>query len=159
MTEQVRVRDCACPGEPHGEEGDIVFLAPTLGFDGGFQAETQLLEVADEIPTPPGAKDAEVNRVGLERLRRVRPLWLKTFVRYGATGWNLLDDDGAPVPFDVEAILADYALARPVADAAADLYQPTVLAPFLDRQRKRSPTGPTPATTSRLAKQTRSRSG
>ena len=94
MTEAVRVRDCACPGEPHSEEGDIVFLASTLPAEGGIVAEQQMSDVQD-----------------VETLTR---RWLITFVRYGATGWNLHDEDG-PTPFDVEVLLADWALARPVA--------------------------------------------
>lgn len=131
--ERVRVRDCACPGEPHSEEGDIVFLAPKLPALGGIVAEQQMVGVTNQ--------DDLVQK------------WLVTFVRYGAQGWNLVDEDG-DVPFDVEALLADWELARPVALEAAERYQKAVAAPFETRPAKRSPTGRTPATTSRRRSQT-----
>jgi hypothetical protein len=51
-------------------------------------------------------------------------------------------------PFDVEAVLGDYGLARNVADMAGDLYTPEVMAPFQVAPAKTSPTGPTGASTS-----------
>ena len=127
MTESVRVRDCACPGTPHEEEGDIVFLASKLPAEGGIVAEQQMSDVQD-----------------VETLTR---RWLITFVRYGATGWNLHDESG-PTPFDVEDLLADWALARPVALRAGELYQAAVAAPFQGPPAKPSRTGRTRATTS-----------
>ena len=82
----VRVRDCACPDTPH-DEGDIVYLLPTLPMDGGILAEQQMTEAQGDG----------------QRLTR---LWLKTFITYGAVGWNLVDEAGEPVPFDIEVILA-----------------------------------------------------
>jgi hypothetical protein len=121
--ERVRVRDCACPDTPHAEEGDAIFLSPTLPALGGIVAEQQMTKATDQ-----------------EQLVQD---WLVTFVRYGAKDWNL------PEPFDVEAILADYALFRPVALRAADLYQEAVTAPLAPRRSKPSATGRTTATTSR----------
>jgi hypothetical protein len=120
---RVRVRDCACPDTPHAEEGDAIFLSPTLPALGGIVAEQQMTAATDQ-----------------EKLVQD---WLVTFVRYGAKDWNL------PEPFDVEAILNDYALFRPVALEAADLYQEAVTAPLAPRRSKPSPTGPTTGTTSR----------
>lgn len=133
MAEFVRVRDCACPGTPHSEEGDGVFLATTLPAEGGIVAEQQMGE----------ARDTDV----------LTRLWLVTFVRYGAQGWNLHDEEG-PTPFDVEVLLADWALARPVALRAGELYQAAVAAPFLNTPAKPSRNGRTPATTSRRRSQT-----
>jgi hypothetical protein len=127
MTEPVRVRDCACPGTPHDEEGDVVFLASKLPAEGGIVAEQQMS----------GAKDDD----------DITRKWLITFVRYGATGWNLQDENG-PTPFDVEDLLADWALARPVALRAGELYLASVAAPFQKTPAKPSRTGRTRATTS-----------
>lgn len=131
----VRVRDCACPNTPHAEEGDVVFLEPTLPLDGGILAEQQLIASAGDGP----------------KLTRE---WLRTFIEFGATGWNLLDEDGDEVDFDIATILGDWSLARPLADKAADLYSDSVTAPFLRAQAVRSPTGQTAATTSRTRRRT-----
>lgn len=125
----VRVRDCACPGTPH-PDGDVVYLSPTLPLEGGITAEQQLFEAAGDGP-------------------KLTRLWLRTFVEYGAQGWNLVDEDGDAVPFDVTAILADWGFARTVADKASDIYSDTVTAPFQAALKERSPTGRTRRTTSR----------
>lgn len=132
----VRVRDCACPDTPHADEGDLVYLLPRLPLDGGITAEQQL---------------REFNGDASAMLRA----WTDTFVRFGAKGWNLLDADGDPVPFDVDVIIADWAVARPVADKASDLYSESVMAPFRKPPQTRSPTGRTGPTTSRRRRQTR----
>ena len=68
--------------------------------------------------------------------------------RYGAKGWNLVDETG-PIPFDVEQILGDYSLARPVANWASDQgWGNLVMAPFLQEPVTRSRNGRTPVTTS-----------
>jgi hypothetical protein len=121
----VKVKDC-----PEHEEGHSVFLAPTLPLDGGITAEQDMFAA-----------------LGDERL--LTRLWLKTFVTYGATGWDLHDEEGAPLPFSVEAILADWSLARPVANRASELYADSVMNPFLNKPAGRSPTGRTRGTTSR----------
>ncbi len=139
--EFVRVRDCACPDTPH-EEGDGVFLAQKLPAEGGIVAEQQM------AAWQATGKDIDT----------LIQKWLLTFVRYGAQGWNFQDEDG-PVPFDVEDLLADWAIARPVAIRAGDLYQAGVAAPFQKAPAKPSGNGRTPATTSRRRSPTRSLSG
>ena len=135
----VRVRDCACPDTPH-PDGDVVYLAPMLGLEAGIRAEQDLIAAA-------GDADQLTRR------------WLDTFLRYSTTGWNLTGEGGAPVPFDVEVLIADWRLARPVANAAADLYSDAVLAPFVKAPAPPSPTGPTVRTTSPIRRRTRSSSG
>ena len=125
----VRVRDCACPDTPH-DEGDIVYMAQMLGFEGGLKAERQLIALA-------GTDDDAITAA-----------WGETFVRYGAMDWNLLDENG-PVPFDVEEVLGDYRLSRPVAERGMELYAEAILSPFVTKQASRSPTGQTARTTSR----------
>jgi hypothetical protein len=121
MTIAVRVRDCACPETPHAEEGDRVFLSPTLPAEGGIVAEQDMAAAA-------GNAD--------ELTRR----WLITFTKYGVTGANY-------EPFSVDALLADWALARPVAIRAGELYQASVIAPFQTPSAKPSRSGRTKATT------------
>lgn len=126
----VRVRDCACPGTPHADEGDLVYLRPTLSLAGGIAAQQDLV-----------ASNGEAN----ELVRR----WLVTYVRYGAKSWNLLDEAGQPVPFDVDVLLDDFTLAEPVAEQANDLYSEAVLRPLAMSRSRTSRTGPTAASTSR----------
>lgn len=134
---RVRVRDCACPGSPHGEEGDVVFLAPTLSLEGGLEGQADI-------------RAAVGNGTALAKR------WRVTFVRYGAIGWNLVDEEGEPVPFDVDAILADFALAYPVSEAADDLYGESVVRPLLARRKTTSPPGPTVVSTSATPRPIRS---
>ena len=131
----VRVRDCACPDTPHADEGDIVYLSPTLSLEGGILAEQQLYDSAGDAA-------------------RLTRLWLRTFVEHGATGWNFTDENGDPVPFDVSVILADWSLARPIGDAASDTYSESVMRPFQMTAASRSPTGPTRRGTSRTRRPT-----
>lgn len=132
--EPARVRDCACPGTPH-EEGDVVYLSPTISLDGGIAAE-------QDVANSKGDSDLLIR------------LWVRTFLTHEAKGWNLVDENG-PVPFDLDTLFADYALARPAADRAVELYGDTVLAPLLARLTKQSPTGQTTGTTSRTPKRTK----
>lgn len=120
----VHVKDC----EFH-EEGHSVLLLPTISLDGGIAAEQDLYAAKGD------------DQVLIRK-------WMATFLRYGAIGWDLCVD-GEPTPFSVDALLADYAIARPVAEKASELYSAAVMAPFLPASPTRSPTGRTPATTSR----------
>jgi hypothetical protein len=132
---EVRVRDCACPDAPH-PDGDIVYLRPKIGLEGGIAAQQALAKADGDV----------------EVLTR---LWLSLFVRYGATGWNLRDEGGA-VPFDVDALLADYALSWAVAEKAEELYGDDVMRPLLNRPSTTSQAGPTVVSTSATNTSTRS---
>jgi hypothetical protein len=120
----VRVRGCECPGTPH-PDGDVVYLRPKLSLAGGLAASA-------DISTALGSGTM------------LAELWLVTFVRHGAFAWNLVDEDGDPVPFNVEVILEDYDLAVPVAEKADELYGDTVARPFLSRLKEISRRGRTP---------------
>lgn len=124
----VRVRDCACPDAPHGE-GDVVYVAPTPSLQLGLEAQRDIRESLGS-----GSMLAE--------------RWLVTFVRYGAMGWNFLDADGEPLPFDVDVLLADYTLASPVAEKCDELYGEAVTRPLLARLRAISQRGRTAGSTS-----------
>lgn len=125
---EVRVRDCECPGTPH-PDGDVVYLAPKLSLAGGLAASADISTALGN-----GTMLAE--------------LWLVTFVKHGAIGWNFLDEDGDPVPFDANVLLDDYELAMPIAEKADDLYGDTVARPFLTRLKAISQRGRTEASTS-----------
>ncbi len=147
----VRVRSCACPDSPH-PDGDFVYVLPKLGLDGGLVAEADhsaaLREAITASGLTPGTWTDEqqmaISRDAAERLRR---RWLITFTRYGAAGWNFLDENG-PVPFDVEVLLADFSLAYPVAEKCDDLFGDTVSRPLLYRLPTPSAAGPTESSTS-----------
>ena len=119
----VRVRDCACPDAPHAD-GDIVYIAPRLSLEGGIAAQQDLV-AADGDPTV------------------LTRLWLVTFVRYGARSANFLD------PFDIEAILSDFEIASPVAEACNDRYAEAVLRPLGLMPSPNSRAGRTGGSTSR----------
>ena len=129
MPEFVRVRDCACPETPHAEEGDGVLLRSTLSAAGGIVAEQDLNR---------GYRDQD------ELVARLLP----QLVRSEAIGWNFLDDKGDPLPFDVDALMADWRIARPVVLKAGELYLEVVIAPFVQTPPTPSRTGRTRATTS-----------
>lgn len=124
---EVRVRDCECPGTPH-PDGDVVYLAPKLSLAGGLAADYDI-------------RTAAGNGTFLAQL------WQVTLVKYGAIGWNFLDEDG-PVPFDVNVLLEDYALASPVAEAADEAYGEAVMRPLLKRLKAISQPGRTNGSTS-----------
>ena len=134
----VRARDCACPGTPH-EEGDTVSLLAKLSLSGGLAAQADIIAAAGDGST-------------------LAQRWLVTYVRHGAVAWNLVDDDG-PVPFDVDAILADYAFALPVADRADDLYSAAIIDPLTVRLNGISRNGLTDASTSPRVRSTQKRRG
>src|SRR5262245_15067463 len=159
MREQfVRCRDCTCPGTPHAEEGDGVYLPQHLSLAVGMTAEQQLLEVMDRFPLADSASPRMQEEVARQRTMAVRPQWYETFARGCVVGWNLWDADG-PIAFDVEAMMADYTIARMAADAASDKFGDQVLAPFLTPLPSHSGNGRTASGgTSRRSGRTRSRS-
>jgi hypothetical protein len=126
-------------------------MRPTLSLDGGLAAEhdqgralaealAQGVAVAGGV-VPKQWSDAQTEAMARDMSERLRRKWLVTYVRYGAVGWNFLDESG-PAPFDVEVILADYGIAQPVAEKGDELYGETVARPLLARQATLSQRGP-----------------
>lgn len=157
MSVFARGRDCTCPGTPH-DEGDGVYLRPSLTLAGGLAAEHALYDASRLYPLADNAPADEQERVVAQRTAYIRPTWFELFLRHGAEGWNLVSEDG-PIPLDLDALLADYAFARPIAEAANDLYGEAVLAPLVGLQPKPSRNGrtgdgthPSPARTPRRSK-------
>lgn len=124
MPEFVRVRDCTCPGTPHAEEGDGVFLRSTLSVAGGISAEQRIVK---------GFRDED----------ELMALLLPQLVRTEAIGWNVEGED-----FDVDDLLADWTTARPVVIRAGELYLEAVVTPLAPKPPRPSRTGRTRATTS-----------
>ena len=137
----VSIGGCLCPGTPHAE--DLVYLAPSLSAAGGMAAQGAIADASTD--------DGTVDGVALQEL-----LW-RVYRDHGVIGWNLLDDDGDPVPLSRDN--KDRALpyskgGRKVGDAADELYLEDVLTPFKERvaavmklaeQAKRSRRGSTTA--------------
>lgn len=123
----------------HGHHPEhTITLAPTISMAGGIEAEKAMLEVAQ-------ADHAD----NVARIRALTYAWAPIFARHAAIDWDLCDESGDPLPFDVEAILADYSLARLVADKAGDLgYGTAVMAPFESKPAKPSRPSRIRATTS-----------
>lgn len=139
----VRVRGCTCPGTPH--DADVVLMAPTLSLLGGLEAEhDNSVALAETFAAagPGPYTDEQQSQMALDMTERLRRRWLVTYVRYGAIGWNFEDEQG-PIPFDVEAILADYGIAQAVAEKGDELYGETVARPLLARLATPSRRGPT----------------
>jgi hypothetical protein len=129
----VRVRDCACPDAPH-DGGDEVYLRPRLGLEGGLAADAALLSLLTDHSS------GEVERL-------VPPTIGPIYVRYGVVGWNLADEDG-PMALDVDALLDDYEMSRPIWEKADELYSQAVLRPLLAATRRYSPNGQMDGSTS-----------
>jgi len=126
----VRFRDCSCPGTPH-PDGDVAELRPYLDYPGGAEALAAIQSVADDT-----SRFAEV----------LGPI----FIRRGVVAWNLLDEDGEPVPVTREALDAlRWEDAYELADKADDIYGGQVLAPLVRRMSKPSKAGPTNGSTRR----------
>lgn len=145
---EVRVRDCACPDTPH-DDGDLVYLRPKVGLEGGIALEGDY-SAAREQALAKGKEGAAVRMTELLTRR-----WIVTCVRYGAVAWNLTGDEGQPLPFDVEYIIDDFALARPVAERASELYTEAALNPLAQRLSALSRPGRTASSTSRRSRSTR----
>ena len=129
----VRFRDCTCPGTPH-PDGDVAYLRPYLDYAGGAEALAAIRDVA-------GDTDKFDQVLG--------PI----FIRRGVADWNLLDENGDPIPVTAEAVDAlRWEDAYELADRADDLYGGQVLAPLVKRMPGSSRTGRTGGSTRRPRK-------
>lgn len=123
----VELGPCECAGQPH--ETDIVYLAPSLSMSGGMAAQGAIAK-------------SEGDPVRLQEL--LADIW----VRYGVTGWNLLDDKGQPIPLTADNIARALPYGkggRLVAERADDLYAEDILAPLVQRLETLSQRGLTPS--------------
>lgn len=126
-----RFRDCACPGTPH-PDGDTVTYAARLDFDASARALGALF---DGDGTPSAQKAFHI------------------YLHNGPITWNLLDEDGSPVPLTREALDGlPFADQYEIADYGDTLYAGTVLSPLVRRTSASSATGPTTSTSPRRSK-------
>lgn len=122
---EVRLESCFCPNAPH--DSDVVYLAPSLSMAGGMAAQ---------VAVTAGMTD----QIALQEL--LAQVW----VRHGVVGWNLVDDDGEPLPLTPDNITKALPYGkggRQVAERADDLYAQDVLRPLQERLKKLSKPGPT----------------
>lgn len=137
--QRVRFRDCGCPGAPH-DDGDWVEMRPALGFAAGAEA-LRMMAAALVVVAPtgggPDGRDPIVDNSRADEM--VGPV----YVREGVKSWNVVDEDGSPVPVDTELLLSDYSWAYPIAEAGDDLYSGAILAPLLRRTSGHSGNGRT----------------
>jgi hypothetical protein len=136
---EVRLEACYCPGSPH--EADLVYLAPALSMAGGMAAQSAIAE-------------------GIDDRIRLQEMLAEVWMRHGVVSWNLVDEQGDPVPVNavnVAAALPYGKGGRLVADRADDLYAEDILAPLAARLRTTSPRGRTNGSTSATPARTRKR--
>lgn len=138
---EVQIGPCKCEGTPH-EDGDKAWLRPRLLPEDGLTALSMFQSGRGELATEEEAVDALAGRLGLH------------WVISGLLRWNLLDDDGEPIPAD-ETTLRSGGLdwedtLLPIAEAGDRLYSPSVLVPLGIASSGPSEPGPMEASTSAM---------
>lgn len=124
-----RFRDCACPGTPH-DNGDTVTFPARLAFD---QSARALGLIFGE---------------GKALAQNAFPVYL-----HAPLTWNLLDEEGDPVPLTEEALDAlDFADQWDIAAYGDTLYAGTVLSPLVRLTKKPSEPGPTTGSSKRRSR-------
>jgi hypothetical protein len=130
-----RIDEVAVPGCPE-HDFHHVLVTSTLSLDGGVEAEAAL--IAGITAAGKGNVDTKALEVA----------WRDIFLRHGVIGWDLHDEDGEPIPYSLEALRADFAVARPVLLHIENKdWGELVIAPFQTKPAKPSRTGRTPVTT------------
>lgn len=130
----VPIAVCPCPGAPH-PDGDVVYLHPELGMDGGMAAQAAMW-IEDPIKRGVALYGAMID--------------------YGIAEWTFVDADGRPEPIEHDTIRRLLPWQRggaEVSHAAAAQYGAAVMTPFaqlmervkgtLSQTPDSSPTGPT----------------
>jgi hypothetical protein len=132
----VNVGSCRCPGTPHDPAGDTVSLVPRLTVPMGAAAWIGM--------------DAEHSSVPAVQASLIR-VFLSPEAAGGAiVAWSFVDAAGAtePVtPENVERLIPWGNGGMEVAEQVDDLYGAELMAPFLARLQRRSPTTPMDAST------------
>ena len=125
MSEEFRVRDCACPDVPHSD-GDSVTFPPQLDLNAGLAVTSAIANATDE-------DELEV------RLRRALFIW-------GPNGWNLVDDKGHPKPFDRKQLETEFTWNSggfEIAEEANRRFGEAAIAPLAARHKRLSANGRT----------------
>lgn len=132
---------CQCPGQPHAQ--DETYLLPRLTFDGGAAAEAVINRHLSLSPM-------DTDALGRDLVR--------AYLTHQVAGWNLVTEDGTPLPYDPALLLSDWETALAVGDRADDLYSEVLLAPLRVAVQKSLPAGPTgPSTSPRTSTASRPR--
>ena len=114
-----KFRDCACPGEPH-PDGDTVTFRAELPFKANAAALLAIVASGEAS----GAMDI--------------------YLHHGPESWNLVDEDGEPVPLVADALDAlPFPEQFAIANHGDTLYSETVISPLVRANAKSSETGPT----------------
>lgn len=129
----VNIGDCRCSGDPRPHpDGDVIYLATHPSFRLGLAANAAMASnITDTVEMMVALGGA--------------------FIHYGVVGWNLLDPKGQALPLtptDVEERLAWDRGGREVADRAADLYQASIVDPWMAKLLASLPLGQTEDSTS-----------
>lgn len=129
----VNIGDCRCSGDPRPHpDGDVVYLAAHPSLRLGLAANAALASnITDTVEMMVALGGA--------------------FIRYGVVAWNLLNDQGQailPTPAVVEERLLWDRGGREVADRAADLYQASIVDPWMAKLLASLPPGQTEDSTS-----------
>jgi hypothetical protein len=136
----VRFRDCTCPGTPH-PDGDIAELRPFLDYPGGAEALASVTIINDD--------GTSSFRPTVDWPQHIGPV----YIRRGVVAWNVVDEDGDPVPVTPEALDGlRWEEAYELADRADDLYGGQVLAPLAKRVSELTKVGRTNGSTRRPRK-------
>lgn len=130
----VHVGECGCPHTPHAS-GDEVYLAPKISVALGSAAIA-------------GVNNLEAGSTGTD----VEAVLARVYLRQGVIGWNLVDEEGEPVPATPRAVeerLTWGSGGMEVVNKADELYAEDLFAPLVAaRKRKSSADGPTDPSTS-----------
>lgn len=122
MSDPIEVRTvCPCEGTPH--EFDTVRLRATLPLAQGVALQSYLSALSAQMSP---LERADLNGKLAEIL-----------LLYGVESWTYVDARGQSIPVTEQVIrdklLADFALATPVADTAADYYSEMIVRPLVER--------------------------
>lgn len=122
-------RTCKCPGTPHGE-GDSVTFPAKLPFAVATRAIGAIYSA--EPATPQNAFAVYL---------------------HAPVSWNLIDEEGHPVPLTDEALdELDFASQYEIADHGDTLYRDGLISPLVQRKNELSRNGPTGGSSARRSK-------
>jgi hypothetical protein len=91
------------------------------------------------------AAQAAIAEAGADAIA-LQEMLARIWIHHGIVGWNLVDEDGDPLPVNprtIEARLPYGKGGRQVAERADDLYSEDILAPLRERLKKLLPLGST----------------
>jgi hypothetical protein len=122
----VNIGACACPGTPH-PDGDVLYLKPKLGLAEGMAIKGVASEWLQLEPDERPSQHELTGHLG------------EVYLEQGVADWNLVGEDGKPLPLTREGlreqVLSDFVRAETAADTADGLYYEPILSPLIQRLR------------------------